>query len=141
MKPDTSTPEVVETTFYVRFAETDAMGVVHHAAYIVWMEEGRSVWGRAQGTPYNDFIATGFYLALVEVKARYTVPARYGQRVTVRTWLEKFGSRGMTFAYEIINPDDGAVHLTGTTRHICVTREGRPARFPEAWLARLEAAK
>lgn len=133
-----NTPDVIETTFHVRFAETDAMGVVHHAAYIIWMEEGRSAWGREKELPYNVFIETGFYLALVEVKARYALPARYGQRVTVRTWLEKAGSRGMTFAYEIVNPESGAVHATGTTRHICITEAGKPSRFPTAWAAKLK---
>ncbi|MCZ7546929.1 MAG: acyl-CoA thioesterase [Anaerolineae bacterium] len=133
-------PDVVETTFHVRYAETDAMGIVHHASYIVWFEEGRSAWGRAKGLPYNDFEAAGFFLALTDVHARYATPALYGQRVTVRTRLSEVRSRSLAFAYEIVNADTGALCVSGTTRHICVTREGKPTRLPDTWKVRLGAA-
>ena len=55
---------VVETTFFVRYAETDQMGVVHHAEYVVWFEEGRSAWMRAMGSNYADLEASGFDLAV-----------------------------------------------------------------------------
>ncbi len=84
---------IVETTFYVRYAETDQMGVVHHAEYIVWFEEGRSAWIRALGSNYAEFEASGLYLTVIEVFARYLAPARYGRQVTVRTWREELRSR------------------------------------------------
>jgi acyl-CoA thioester hydrolase len=130
----------VETTFHVRYAETDAMGIVHHSSYVVWFEEGRSAWGRANGTPYNQFEETGFFLALTELHARYAIPARYGTQITVRTRLEQIRSRSMTFAYEIVNAGDGTVHCTGTTKHVCVTDEGRPTRFPDFWVEKLKKA-
>jgi hypothetical protein len=53
-------PTVAETTFHVRYAETDQMGIVHHSAYIVWFEEGRSAWSRQVGRPYADFERAGY---------------------------------------------------------------------------------
>ncbi len=129
--------DVVETTFHVRYAETDAMGIVHHSAYIVWFEEGRSAWGRAKGLPYNDFEKAGFFLALTELHARYACAALYGQRVTVRTRLAEVRSRSLTFTYEIVSADTGQLYVSGETQHICVTRDGRPTRLPDEWKVKL----
>ncbi len=136
---DDLTVGVVETTFHVRYAETDSMGIVHHSAYIVWFEEGRSAWGRARGVPYNDFETTGYFLALTGLEARYAVPARYGMRITVRTRLEQVRSRSLAFGYEVIDADSGQTLATGATRHICVNAEGKPVRFQGVWAERLEA--
>jgi acyl-CoA thioester hydrolase len=126
-------PTVVETTFYVRYAETDQMSIVHHAAYIVWFEEGRSAWLRAMGSNYADFEASGLYLAASEVYARYLAPALYGRRVTVRTWAEEVRSRTLKFCYEIVDTESGQGLVSGYTRHICIDREGRVVRIPEEW--------
>ncbi|GAB4468833.1 MAG: thioesterase family protein [Anaerolineae bacterium] len=126
---------VAEATFRVRFAETDAMGVVHHAAYVVYFEEGRSEYSRQAGAPYADLEAMGFSLAVSEVRARYLAPAVYDQAITVRTWVERIGSRGVTFAYEVVAAGSQQVLVTGQTRHICVDRQGRVSRIPERWLA------
>ncbi len=67
---------VVETRFHVRYFETDAMGIVHHAFYITWFEEGRSALTRALGYPYSRLEHEGISLALAEVTARYHQPAR-----------------------------------------------------------------
>jgi acyl-CoA thioester hydrolase len=125
--------EVVETTFYVRYAETDQMSVVHHAAYVVWFEEGRSAWLRAMGSNYADFEASGLYLAVSEVYARYLAPALYGRQVTVRSWAEEIRSRTLKFCYEVVDSESGQTLVTGHTRHICIDRKGRVARIPEEW--------
>ena len=84
---------VNENTFYVRYAETDAMGIVHHASYIVYFEEGRSNYARQRGSDYASFERSGHYLTVAEVNARYLKPAVYGQRITVRCWIEEMKSR------------------------------------------------
>ena len=71
------TTNVIETSFRVRYAETDRMGVVHHSRYLIWLEEGRSAYLRALGTTYTAFEATGLSLAVSEAYARYVAPARY----------------------------------------------------------------
>src|SRR5512139_975666 len=100
---------VVETRFHVRYCETDAMGVVHHAVYITWFEEGRSAFTRCIGYPYVRMEAEGISLAVAEVAARYHLPARYDEEVVVATCLDESRSRGMTFTYEIRRAADGAL--------------------------------
>lgn len=124
-----------ETTFHVRYAETDAMGIVHHASYIVYFEEGRSNYARQRGSDYASFERSGHYLTVAEVSARYLRPARYGQRLTVVCWIDEMKSRSLTFGYEIVDAATCDVHVTGYSKHICITHDGRVARLPDAWRA------
>src|SRR3982750_4910150 len=88
---------VIETTFFARYAETGAMGIVNHANYITYFEEGRLHYARERGSDYASFERRGFYLTVVEVNVRYVKAAVYGQRVAVRCWVTEAGSRGLTF--------------------------------------------
>lgn len=124
---------VAENTFYVRYAETDAMGIVHHASFIVYFEEGRSHYARQRGSDYASFERTGHYLTVAEVHARYLKPARYGQRLTVRCWIEETRSRSVTFAYEIVDADSRDLLVTGYSKHICITHDGQVAHLPATW--------
>ncbi len=124
---------VVATTFYVRYAETDQMGIVHHSAYLVWFEEGRSQYMRACGADYAEIERSGALFAVAEAHARYEAPARYGERVTVRTWVEEVRSRAITFGYAVYNADTGERLTTGWTKHICLDRNGQVTVIPEIW--------
>lgn len=126
---------VSETSFNVRYAETDAMGIVHHASHIVYFEEGRSSYARARGASYAEFEQTGHYLVVAEVNARFIKAARYDQRLTIRTWISERKSRGVVFEYEIVDAVTHELLVTGISKHICINREGRPAMLPEAWRA------
>ncbi|MDX2139621.1 MAG: thioesterase family protein [Chloroflexota bacterium] len=126
---------VAEATFHVRYAETDAMGIVHHASYVVWFEEGRSHYARARGSDYADFERSGHYLTVAEVSARYLKPMVYGTRVSVRCWIETMQSRALTFAYQILNADTGDVCVTGQSKHVCITHDGRVTTLPAQWRA------
>lgn len=126
---------VAQTSFYVRYAETDAMGIVHHASYIIYFEEGRSHYARSRGSDYAGFEQSGYYLTVAEVNARYLRPARYGQQLTIDTWLHEIKSRGLTFAYEISDTGNGGLLVTGSTKHICITHAGQVSHLPEAWRA------
>lgn len=132
---------VSETTFYVRYAETDAMGIVHHASYIVYFEEGRSSYIRQRGSDYADFERAGYYLAVSEVVARYLKPARYGDRVTVTCWVEALQSRSMTYAYELRNAVTGDMLVTGQSKHICLSKEGQVVRIPNEWRVWIDPPK
>lgn len=125
---------VFETTFHVRFAETDQMSVVHHAVYAVWFEEGRSQWMRARGRDYAEFDAVGINLAVTELRIRYHRPARYGRRVTVRTYMKTVRSRGMDVSYEVVDADSGELLVTGSTRHVSMDRNGKVVRIPDEWV-------
>jgi acyl-CoA thioester hydrolase len=128
---------VVETRFRVRYFETDAMRLVHHAVYLTWFEEGRSAFTRAIGYPYARMEADGILLAVAEVHARYHQPARYDEEVIVSACLAEFPSRGMTFTYEIRRAVDNALLVTGATKHISMDQQGRTKRIPEEMRARI----
>jgi len=122
--------EVVETAFHVRYAETDAMGIVYHANYIVWFEVGRGAFFRQQGANYADWESHGIALPVVEVYARYLAPARYPDLVKVRTWVKEVHSRAVTFAYEVQLAQTGQTLVTGWTKHVCIDREGHVRTIP-----------
>ncbi len=122
-----------ETSFPVRYAETDAMGVVHHANYLVYFEEGRSHFMRELGSDYADLEAAGFQLPVTEVALRYAGSLRYGQQVRIRTWLEENLSRRLSFAYEVRDASSDACLVTGSTRHIWTDSQGKVTRQPERW--------
>lgn len=124
--------DVIETTLRVRYAETDAMGVVYHTNYIIWFEVGRGEYLRQKGGKYSEFEAKGYYLPVVEVDARFLAPARYDDVVVVRTSVEEFRSRSMTFYYEVVMQETGQVLAAGHSRHLCTDREGHVRRIPRA---------
>lgn len=134
-------PNTVHTTFHVRYAETDAMGIVHHSAYLVWFEEARSALMRVQGTSYAQFEADGVSLAVSEVEMRFIAPAKYDQLITVECRLTEVKSRKMTFEYTVFNAQNGQKLTTGLTRHICINRSGATSRIPKAWMERWSTAK
>src|SRR5690242_3849477 len=98
----------IETRLRVRYAETDQMGIVYHANYLVWMEVGRVEYCRAAGVRYRDLEKdAGILLAVVEANCRYLSPALYDEEVIVRTRIEEANPRMVQFAYELSSADDG----------------------------------
>jgi acyl-CoA thioester hydrolase len=131
MPADQSTDRLItETTFYVRYYETDQMGIVHHSNYNRWMEEGRSDYMRRRGVNYAEVEKHGHALAVTDVHTRYYAPAHYGERVTVRTWVESLRSRALTFGYEIIEADSTGRLVTGHVQLMLIDRAGRVVTFP-----------
>jgi acyl-CoA thioester hydrolase len=128
----------IETTLRVRYAETDAMGVVYHANYLVWFEVGRGDYFRALGQDYGQWEQRGYALPVAEVGARYHAPARFADEISVRTWLEQVRSRGLTLGYEVVMADTGLRLATGWTKHICMDGHGQACRLPPDMLALLE---
>jgi len=126
--------QVKETTFRVRYAETDLMGIVHHASYVIYLEEARVDFTRQIGAPYLDLEAEGYSLAVSELHIRYKAPARFDQQIIVRTWLEEVQSRAVTFSYEVVEPQTQTLLATAQARLICVDRSGSVRRIPETWL-------
>lgn len=126
------------TEIRVRYAETDAMGVAHHASYIVWLELGRSDLLRAAGTPYPEIEARGYFVMLASLNVRYLGAARYDDLVLLHTRLTAVRSRQVQFAYELRLRSDNAMLLTAESIHVIVAREtNRPARLPADLIARL----
>ncbi len=130
---------IVSVTVDVRFAETDAMGVVHHAAYVVWLEMGRVAWLTAAGVPYTEVAASGHHFAVTGIHAQYRASCRFGDRVRIETRVNKLRSRQVEFGYELYHAAT-AVHLmSATSEHICVDLAGKMARLPANFLERLQA--
>lgn len=132
--PDVSVP--LDVT--VRFAETDAMGVVHHSAYIVWFEAGRIAWLAAAGMPYAKIAAAGFNFAVTEVNAHYRAAIRFGDPVQVLTTLTELRSRRIAFAYEVRHAETHQRFATGQSSHICVDDSGRTVTIPSWVIAQLQ---
>lgn len=124
---------VAETTFYVRYVETDAQGVVNHTHYIAYLEEGRSSYIRQRGHSYADMERGGHVLAVTDVQVRYHRSAVYDNQITVRTWLGEARSRTLTFHYEIVRTETGELLVTAITKHICLDRSGKVSRLPDTW--------
>jgi acyl-CoA thioester hydrolase len=128
----------VETTIRVRYAETDAMGVVHHATYPVWFEVGRTDLMHALGLPYATVEARGYYLMLSGLNVEYRRAARYDDTLTVTTRVSSLRSRTLSFVYTVMRGPE--LLATGETRHIATDKAYRPARLPEDVLALLGGA-
>ncbi len=126
---------IAENTFRVRYAETDAMGVVHHASHIVYFEAGRSHYARVRGHDYAQFERSGYFLLVAEIHARYAKAAVYDQLITVRCWIDEMKSRSVTFGYEIVDAESRETLVTGTSKHICIEKSGKVVPIPMEWRA------
>jgi acyl-CoA thioester hydrolase len=139
----------------VRFAETDQMGIAHHAAYVVWLEAARVEWLRALGLRYRDLEDQGVSLAVTAVDVRYRQALRFDDRLRIDVALEEARSRRLRFGYRVVRLADdeptvdaaglGAPALatptatdllaaTATTVHVPTDRRGAAQRLPSAWL-------
>jgi acyl-CoA thioester hydrolase len=126
--------------FRVRYAETDQMKVVHHRNYLVWCELGRTDLIRMLGTSYAEIEKQGVLLAVVEANLRYHAPARYDDKIRVRTVLREARSRSVTFEYTIENADTGEKLVTARTMLASINGEGKLVSMPEHMRRSLEAA-
>ena len=123
-----------ETRIRVRYAETDQMGIVYHANYLIWMEVGRVAYCKARGFEYKQMeLQDGIFLAVAEARCRYSSPARFDEEVVIRTWVEESNPRMVRFAYEMLLAEGGRKLATGETKHIFLGRNLRPCRLPEKY--------
>jgi acyl-CoA thioester hydrolase len=124
----------VEARVRVRYAETDQMGVVYHANYLVWMEVGRVEYCRASGVRYRDLEAEGILLAVVEAQCRYLSPALYDEEVIIHTAIEDATPRVVSFSYRI-SGEDGRLLAEGSTKHVFCGRNRRATKLPKQFHA------
>jgi len=118
----------------VRYAETDQMGVVYYANYLVWMEVARVDHCRMLGFEYRSMEEdSGAFLAVTEAHCRYRSSARFNDEVEVEAWVSEVRSRTLRFEYEIRRAADGELLATGETLHTVTNREGRMIRLPEKY--------
>jgi len=120
----------VEIELLVRFAETDAMGLVHHSNYPIWFEAARVAWMDWVGLPYAEFAAAGHHFAVTGLSVQFRSPARFGDAVRIQATLATVRSRQVIFHYRVENAASGALLASGSTEHICVDLQGRMAQIP-----------
>jgi acyl-CoA thioester hydrolase len=118
-----------EITIRVRYAETDQMGLLHHANYLVYFEEGRTELLRAQGVTYRDIEEAGFYLVLTKLQVRYRRAAHYDDLLTLRTTLVRTTLVKIEHKYELMR--DGMLLAEAETTLGCVDREGKVQPLPD----------
>lgn len=118
-----------ETQIRVRYQETDNMGVVYYANYLVWFEVARTEYLRAFGIAYTDLEKNGVYLIVASAGCRYKSPARYDDIVRVKTWISETRNTSLKFEYKL-HVDERLV-ATGESVHVFTDRSFKPTRIPE----------
>lgn len=118
-----------EIQIRVRYAETDRMGLLHHANYLVYFEQARTELLRVQGATYKDMEDQGFFLVLTRVEVKYLKPAHYDDVLTIRTTVERTTFVRIDHRYEVYC--NGALLAEARTTLACVDREGKPQALPE----------
>jgi acyl-CoA thioester hydrolase len=124
----------------VNYSETDQMGFVYHANYLIWMDMARTEHLRERGVSYKELEAQGIYLAVTDVRVRYRQPARYDDLVRVRCWVRDLASRRVTFGYAVERAETGALLATAETALIALDSHRALSRIPEHVSDLLEAA-
>lgn len=134
-------PAINESRLRVRYVETDQMGVVYHSNFFIWFEVGRVEFLRQLGFTYRDMERDdGCYIAVVDARCRYKAPARYDDRIVVRTWLKNLRGSLIHFAYEARREDDGALLAEGETTHIVTDANMQRRELPEKYRAAFATA-
>ncbi|RDW19578.1 hypothetical protein CWR48_07605 [Oceanobacillus arenosus] len=135
----------VRTPIEVRYQETDQMGVVYHANYLVWFEIGRTKYIESLGLSYAKMEAENVVSPVIDVQISYKKPVKYGESTFVETWVEEYDGLRTTYGYHVIN-ERGEIAVSGTTKHVIVRKDTfRPLSlrrsFPEwhqAYLTSME---
>ncbi|MDN3451712.1 thioesterase family protein [Planococcus sp. APC 3906] len=135
---------ISEKEIEIRYAETDQMGVVYHANYIIWLEIGRTKLIEDLGFTYAGMESEGYLSPVTDVSIQYKAPMRYGQKALVRTWVEEHGRLRTKYGYEILH-EDGTLAAKAVSEHVVVKKETfRPVSiqktFPE-WHEKYEEVK
>ena len=118
-------------TVRVNYSETDQMGVVYHANYLIWFDRARTELMRETGLTYRALEQQGVYLAVSQVKVRYRAPARYDDLLRIRCWVRELASRRVTFGYAVERTETNALLATAETALISLTHQHTLTRIPE----------
>ena len=121
------------TEINVRYAETDAMGVVHHAVYPIWFEIARTDYIKALGLSYSEMEKGGVMLPVTSITVKYHMPARYDDSLVVTARVTRFTFARVEFAYTVTRKDSGELLTEGTSAHAFVSSETfKPLNFKAA---------
>jgi acyl-CoA thioester hydrolase len=123
---------ISETLVRVNYSETDQMGVVYHARYLVWLDVARTEHLRRSGMSYRELEAAGLRLAVSEVAVRYRQPARYDDPIRIRCWVRDVASRRVDFGYAVQHAEDGRLLATASTKLLALDSSMALTRLPES---------
>jgi acyl-CoA thioester hydrolase len=126
-----SLPEVSELQVRVNYSETDQMGVVYHARYLVWLDVARTEHLRLSGTSYRDLESQGLRLVVSDVSVRYRQPARFDDVLRVRCWVREVATRRVTFGYAVEHAGDGRLLATASTGLVSLGADMRLTSLPD----------
>ena len=118
------------STVRVRYAETDKMGVVYYANYLVWFEVARTDWLRETGWTYRAMEHEGFALPVIEAHCDYKISARYDDEIRIETTARLVSAVRLAFDYTVVRAADAALVASGYTVHASIDGSGRPVRLP-----------
>ena len=127
---------IEEVDLRVRYFETDQMGIVHHAQYLVWFELARTEYLRNRGYQYRELEEKGFRLVVIAVELKYKAPARYDEKIRIKTRVSFHKRLKIEFFYEVYS-ENGHLIAEGRTMLGSIDAEGKPKIMPEAILAAL----
>jgi acyl-CoA thioester hydrolase len=131
-------PYISESRLRVRYAETDQMGMVYYANYLIWMELGRTDFCRGCGFTYRDLEREEkTYLTVAEASCRYHAPARYDDEIVIETEMARAKSRLLEFSYRIKRA--GTLLAEGRTLHVVIGPDGKPRSMPQRYLELLKS--
>lgn len=133
----TEASDVTITHHRVDYSETDQMGVVYHARYLVWLDVARTEHLRTTGVSYRQLEELGLRLMVSDLSIRYRRAARYDDPVRVRTWVREVASRKIVFGYAVEHEERGELLATASTALLVMDTTFAFARLPEAVTARL----
>ncbi len=125
--------KVTETEYRVPYADTDQMGVVYYANYLIYFERVRNEILREAGLPYRVLEEQGLMLPVIEATCRYRMPARYDDVLTLRGWVEEAKGARTKICCEVCR--DGELLVSGHTIHASINKDGRPVRLPDNLIA------
>jgi acyl-CoA thioester hydrolase len=121
-------PDSHEINVRVRYAETDRMGLLHHANYFVYFEMGRTEMLRSRGISYREIEDSGHFLVVIDLGCKYKKPAYYDDLLTIRTTVARVTHVKIIHEYHVLR--DGVLLAEGHSTLACVDREGKPQAFP-----------
>jgi acyl-CoA thioester hydrolase len=137
LDPTMKANSVTDISVRVRYAETDQMGIVYHANYLVWFEIGRTELLRQRGFAYKELEEQeGCFIVVTRASCAFHQVAHYDDVLTIRTRIKRLQSRTVDFSYDVLSTD-GRLLASGETSHVVTDRSGRARRFPDRYLQAL----
>ncbi len=121
-------PDSHDTNVRVRYAETDRMGLLHHANYLVYFELARTEMLRSKGVSYREVEDSGHFLVIIDIGCKFKKPAYYDDVLTIRTTVARVTHVKIVHEYQVFR--DGELLAQGHSTLACVDREGKPQALP-----------